>query len=194
MGVPPPFEERRTRPRLRRVVHGHAACTDGSIVMWFATNTAALVAGLTSLLPRESLRRPSRRLVSGVALRRTRRAPRWTSTVLTLGLGLGGIVVCPCAPNPAKAYQPQGCHHSVGHGPATTGASVQESSAACCASPNAALGVVARIDERDGLRHALTVAAAPCLSAANGVGATMPASFASLLHSPTSPRSTVLRI
>src|SRR6266571_3496657 len=78
-------------------------------MMRFVRNAAALAAGLTSLLLRELPGRRSQRPSGTEAGRGSRRTIRWAAATLALGLGLNGIGRCLCAPQPAKACEPQGC-------------------------------------------------------------------------------------
>jgi hypothetical protein len=138
----------------------------------------------------------SPRQADSLACQGFRRGLRWAAAALALALGLNGIGLCPCAPQPVVAGEPQSCcPHSGGHpdGLPGTGASVKASSVPCCASEMTS-GVAARIDERDAMRHTLTVVAAIHVFPADTVVSSTVSASASALSFSSPPRTTVLRI
>lgn len=151
-------------------------------------------ADLAALLPRATFR-PSAPRAGSSAGRGSRRGTRCAVAALALSLGLNGIGLCLCAPEPTKAGDPHSCcprpegHHGAGT-PAT--GTVVTATASCCPAQMAP-GFAARIDDRDIVRHTLAATAATFVSPdALIVPSTIAASAFSRNTSP--PQTTVLRI
>jgi hypothetical protein len=168
----------------------------GRIVVRLATNPAAEMARLTARLSRAFARESAR--TRGFVQRSFSRGTRYTALALAVGLGLNGLGFCLCATGPAQtaAADPRSCcpnrtgHHT--HTPAAE--TILKRSASCCDSPTAAPAFVARIDERDGLRHALIIVAATHIPPDAPLAPSTRGASASCVRGASPSRTPVLRI